>query len=407
VLKALLRSFDIFSLIFFSKAIIPLVMEVNGYDSDPVTGNSVLQRITAVIFVITVLRLVFGKRLGKTFTLVSRNIWLLILLFICIASISWSPYPDVTIRIVGSVLGTTLFAIALRIFYSESELLNLLGWSFIILILLSIVFVVFVPQWGIMTGTLSGDWRGVFIHKNRLGAMAVIAFVFSYLLAEDHKKRTYWFWAAVISVVVLFLSQSLTSILVFAVLFCAIIFRKNILELRTAHTSIVLVVYFALVLNFFGLWELTNTVDLQANTASLSRALGKSETLSGRTIIWDYVIRDIKEKPIWGYGLGAYWLGWEGYSSDIAKLRGIPAAHAHNGFLDTLIGVGGIGLLMFLMTTITGIRNAKKKLVRGYNPKLVILPLILIFFTLFYNLSETSILERSSIFWILFILSVI
>ena len=34
---------------------------------------------------------------------------------------------------------------------------------------------------------------------------------------------------------------------------------------------------------------------------------GKDQTLTGRTLIWPYVIDDISERPILGWGFHAFW----------------------------------------------------------------------------------------------------
>ncbi len=71
--------------------------------------------------------------------------------------------------------------------------------------------------------------------------------------------------------------------------------------------------------------------------------------LSGRTDIWDFVNFEIAKRPLLGWGYRSIWLvgpdsptlrvgGWIGQMPD-----------AHNGYLDTILDTGYIGLVLFLV----------------------------------------------------------
>ena len=69
----------------------------------------------------------------------------------------------------------------------------------------------------------------------------------------------------------------------------------------------------------------------------LLQFVGRDATLTGRTILWQITWQSILERPLLGYGYGAYWLSRFG---DQSYLGWVPW-HAHNGYLDMQLG-GGI-----------------------------------------------------------------
>jgi exopolysaccharide production protein ExoQ len=73
--------------------------------------------------------------------------------------------------------------------------------------------------------------------------------------------------------------------------------------------------------------------------------LGKDTTLSGRDVLWAAVWDFIKERPLLGYGYGAFWRE----SGDEARLiwasLGWYPPHAHNAVLELLLQFGVLGLI--------------------------------------------------------------
>lgn len=70
------------------------------------------------------------------------------------------------------------------------------------------------------------------------------------------------------------------------------------------------------------------------------------ETLTGRTILWDFLLDSVSGHPFWGAGFGAYWsetnILW------VQLFHGWAAPGAHNGFLDVFLNTGIVGLAFVL-----------------------------------------------------------
>ena len=76
----------------------------------------------------------------------------------------------------------------------------------------------------------------------------------------------------------------------------------------------------------------------------ISYFLGKDPTLTGRTQIWKSVGAEIMKHPILGYGYCAFWRGYQGESANSALTNGWAVTSAHNGFLQTWLTLGAVGL---------------------------------------------------------------
>src|SRR5262249_61963641 len=86
--------------------------------------------------------------------------------------------------------------------------------------------------------------------------------------------------------------------------------------------------------------------------AQFSQAVGRSADMSDRTRIWE-VLLSVPINPLLGTGYQSFWLGprvqwvW-------ARLTGDNVLEAHNGYLQTYLELGVIGLFLacaFLIAT--------------------------------------------------------
>lgn len=147
-----------------------------------------------------------------------------------------------------------------------------------------------------------------------------------------------------------------------------------------AALAVLLVVFFA------------NPADL---FFSLTDTLGKDETLTGRTDLWQIARDAISVKPFFGWG-------FDSHASVMAESAfDIPYNHYHNGYLDTLVA-GGAVLLLLVMYNLGRFCRAFFLAFR-LNPDVfpLIVPLIVL---LFFNLSEYSLLRPNSQVWAVYVL---
>ncbi len=110
----------------------------------------------------------------------------------------------------------------------------------------------------------------------------------------------------------------------------------------------------------------------------LAQILGRSETLTGRTDIWNSLLPYAKKHMIFGYGYGGFWTTY---------LREQIASNAHNGYLDTILTMGLIGFILFSCFLIKFVSVSSKLIDNEWNSAILFLGII--FMYLVHNIGET------------------
>lgn len=88
-------------------------------------------------------------------------------------------------------------------------------------------------------------------------------------------------------------------------------------------------------------------------------SLGRQEsthdlrTLTTRTPLWNYLIRQVREKPYIGYGYDSFFSATR--LEAIAAAATWGATSEHSMYLETLLGLGGVGLAAFISTFVLGL----------------------------------------------------
>ncbi|MFA4925523.1 MAG: O-antigen ligase family protein [Candidatus Aminicenantales bacterium] len=118
----------------------------------------------------------------------------------------------------------------------------------------------------------------------------------------------------------------------------------------------------------------------------LAQILGRSETLTGRTDIWNSLLPYAKKHMILGYGYGGFWTTY---------LRETIASNAHNGYLDTILTMGLIGLILFSCFLIKFVSVSSKLIDNEWNSAIFFLGII--FMYLVHNIGETLLGEFQSL----------
>lgn len=326
-----------------------------------------------------------------------RARWVFLLSLLAIASAAWSPDPWLSARRGIVLLFTTGFGAYFAVRYSPQEQRRLLACCCALAILLSIIVAVALPTYGVSEGLHQGAWKGIFGHKNGLGRMMVLSIIV-FALVEFRRKQRLLKWIFLsLAVIVLILSQSSTA-LVLAIIMTAVLVLLPILRLRT-HLIV-------------PIWLFTGAVAVAAcsyavmNADSVLQILGKDSSLSGRTMLWMVASMAISQKPWLGHGFDAFWTGLQGESGSIMSSIRWLAPNSHNGYLDLLLDLGVVGLLVYITGYIGAAWKAMKRY-RSQRSEANMWPLMYLAFILLANLTESTILTQNSIFWALYVATVV
>jgi exopolysaccharide production protein ExoQ len=177
-------------------------------------SNRLAQASYLGIYGITCLLVV--RQLERFIYVSTREPLLLLLVGIALLSVLWSVAPEVTLRRGFALLGTTMFGAYLAMRFSLREQLRLLAWALGIAALLSLVFALALPSYGVMSDARGEAFRGIYSQKNELGrvmALSVLVFFFAALGDRNHR----WFkWGGVgLSFVLLLLSSGMAALVMF------------------------------------------------------------------------------------------------------------------------------------------------------------------------------------------------
>lgn len=389
--------FSVLSLIYLSQAIIPLFLTGGANEGDGVDISSIDLSINAklglLFYLVTFVLL--GMRWKRTLTIFSSNLLLSILLVIVCFSYFWSINPDQTMRFSVYAVGTTGIGLYLATRYTLAEQMRILTWTYGILLILSLLFAVAIPQYGIMTGVHESALRGVFTHKNQFGAFMAPGGVIFLLNALRSDRHSWFYWSLlVLNCAAMVMSQSLTALATFTtMLTLCLIYRI----FRWRYEVMVSAILAVTIMCFVGLIIVAGYI----GSDSLLNSLGRDMTLSGRTYIWQYVWDQIQLRPWFGYGLSAFWNGYDGPSGYVQLAMRIAIIYAHNGFLDIWLSIGLVGFSVFVIGFFSTTAQSLA-LLRKTNSPAGFWPLLFLTYILLSNLTEGTISNFNSSYWAIY-----
>lgn len=305
-------------------------------------------------------------------------------------SFFWSEAPDLTQRRTVGVALVALYAMALRIRFTDQEFLTLFGWALLIALGTSAAMVLVAPHWAVMEYPHEGAWNGAFLHKNVLGRIAAVGILFFAFLRWTDQRATLWTGALVLAAVCLWKSQSASSLVVVVALSALGLGLRELPRRRLWRGSTAMVL--ALGLATAAFYALLN-FDL------ILQILRRDVTLTGRTPLWAALMPLLRDRLWTGYGFRAFWLGWEGPSAEVYRVLTWLPEHAHNGFLDLWLDLGLVGALLGVGLVLSPLYFHGRAATQGR--PMALFWVLLGLFVLLYNLPESYFMRPNSLLWLL------
>jgi exopolysaccharide production protein ExoQ len=331
-------------------------------------------------------------------TVVDQNGWLLVLYVFWLTTVLWSDYPLITMKRLTKDLGNIVMVlILLTERHPATAVRATLVRCAYVCIPLSLVLIRYYPSIGRLYVGYHGDvpmYVGVTLHKNSLGILAVVSVL---SIGWDLLSRIRVGGRAVVSTLfaaqvllllasshLLLVADSATSLLCLLVgvtllgLLALPILRRSswMLEVGALYTVLVL-------------WIASPVLN---PSRSVLTALGRDSTLTSRVDIW-YTVLLHAANPLVGAGFNTFWAG--------QRLRTLHDTiggiiQAHNGYLETYLNGGVVGLGLLVLVLVSAYRRLKLQLSRGGLEARV--RFTLLFIALIHNVSEAS-FNTSSLVW--------
>ncbi|WP_246251652.1 O-antigen ligase family protein [Parasulfitobacter algicola] len=309
-----------------------------------VTSSLMVQLISVAFLGLSALVLMYKPKIGRpevgTISIVCLTVWMAL-------SLLWTSDPAHSFQKTISHLGIVLFAFAtLKILTAEGVFRALVG-SAMIFIFLQLMLMLLVPMyafhnaWDFGVGEHAGRFRGSFYHKNETARILGLALL---VLLTGHEligKKWLWWMCVIAGTTMLFMSASAKLFMALP----AVGMFFLCLKWRVGWgVKIVSAAYVALI--GAVLFQVLDGLILIEHLVGLT---GRDLSLSGRDAIWAVGWPLVADSPWLGHG---YDVGWTQSAKDALYMIKGPSAvvnHAHNGYLQTLLDLGLVGLILVLI----------------------------------------------------------
>lgn len=281
-------------------------------------------------------------------TFARNNRWLIAFFIYTLISIVWSDSPLIAFKRWIKILGHPIMVLVVLTdpdpIEAVKRLFKRLGY---VLILLSICFIKYFPEWARGWDLWTGQPynAGVATNKNELGCLCLIFGMFFFwnilqaLKIENRKARLK---ELVLNLVfftlngwLLVQAQSATSfaMMILGIVVIWIVGLRFVNRRYIGAYVVTAVVLFAALEPVFGIY------------ANVVKGLGRNLTLTGRTELWESVLR-LQTDPIFGAGFESFWLG-KRLDSLWAEFFWHPL-QAHNGYIEIYLNLGWVGIFLFI-----------------------------------------------------------
>ena len=242
-------------------------------------------------------------------------------------------------------------------------------------------------------------YSGYFGGKNYLGEFAAVAFLLS--LHETRYRGLRRALGSIVvavaaSLVVLSDSKTALGLAILAPFLAGVtLFISKTMRISPA------IVLLSMPLSYAAFANLSNT-DVFGR---ISYILYGDSTLTGRTIIWDFAKYEIARRPLLGWGYQSFWLvGPDGPSIVDAPGWVKTMPNAHNGYYDTMLEIGYVGLALLVVFIVTALHAIKR--MAYHDPARAWLVLSLALFIIVHNFLESTWMRGFEFLWVVFLILV-
>ena len=308
--------------------------------------------------------IILMKRRFDWYSAFKENSWLTLLICFMCVSILWSDTPGKSFKDwVREMLAVIMGFLIVSEVNPREALQSVMRRFIYILIPLSLLLSVFFPEYGQnLYSSIEGEisWSGVSGGKNGLGRLCLISVFFlvwsmirQRQAGDVSATRYHTFIELVVLGISLLLMKgpgavgalSITSILTLVVglaTFFGLLWMKKFKRILGVNALRIIIATCIVVgtASFF--------VGGLIVGGSVTAAIGREDTLTGRNEIWARLIPDVMREPIVGHGL---------------SFSGNP----HNAYLAIILEYGFVGLLFFSMFLLSSCRKAHKELSHDYH----------------------------------------
>jgi exopolysaccharide production protein ExoQ len=309
---------------------------------------------------------VLSKRGVDLSKVTQENPWLTVFLVYCFLAIFWSDFPFVSFKRWIKIVGHPIMALVLFTEPDPKEaLVRLMKRCAYVVLPVSILFIKYYPQYGRRSSQWGGENMniGIAIDKNMLGAICLILamFLFWHLIQILRTKKSVW-------------RRNELRLILFLLLMVGYLLRQAHSATSTISLVIGGIIIWLLgrrfvdkrVIGGYAVAGLILFIIAQTTFDVFNGIVGVSghgSTFQSRVVLWHELLQ-VEINPIFGTGFEGFWLG-ERVRSLWEAVRW-AANEAHNGYLETYLNLGLVGLLILIGLLVATFRKCSGELFRDF-----------------------------------------
>lgn len=370
---------------------------------DILEGSSIDRNVFMVLIVAGLF--ILSKRRIYWSQILQSNKWFFLLFLYFGISILWSDFPVVAFKRWIKAIGDLVMVLVVLTDRDPVEAVKtMIRRCAYILIPLSILFIRYYPDLGKLYDPWEGKafYVGVATSKNMLGNLCLVCgFFFFWNFFTMWRNKNIPVEKKEVFVHILFLlmiswlllkANSATSVTGLVIgIFIVIGLGLPIIKRNVKYIGIIIF------LTTFAFLVLHLSTDL-FQTAVLG--LGRDTTFTGRVDLWKKVIH-MNPNPLIGTGFESFWLG--------DRLEKLWTEHwwhpnqAHNGYVETYLNLGWIGLSLLIGVIFSSYRNIHRALMSDFDYGRFRMAFLVI--ALVYNITEAAFKELHPVWFIFLIIA--
>jgi exopolysaccharide production protein ExoQ len=368
-------------------------------------GNSMDRAVYSVLIILAI-----GTLMSRSFkwgVFFTSNLALTLWLVFTLVSVVWSDFPFIAFKRWFRDLGNFLMILVVLSDPHPSDAARafLRRLSYLIIPLCLLLIKYYTPigmQYNVWNGV--PEYVGATTSKNMLGVACLVSGLFFFwdtLNRWPNRKegRT----RLILSVNAAFLAMTLYLLHLSSSATSAACLMLGCILMAAAHAKALrrhpgfLTVLIPVNISLYLVLAFGFGIDMNA---AITSALGRDSTFTGRTVIWHAVL-STHTNPLLGTGYDTFWLGPR--LDHVWAQTGLGINEAHDGYLETYLNLGLLGLLFLGGFLISSYRTVRKT-IEGFTG-LSCLPFALWTIVIFYNVTEAAF--KGQLIWVIFLLGAI
>jgi exopolysaccharide production protein ExoQ len=312
------------------------------------------------------------------------------------ASVFWafSPQSSLT-RFVQQVMIYTSIVLPAMLAPRTTDMMRGLFLCFALALIFNVFFVLNGAVDVVDCSAINFCYQGYFGGKNYLGECAAVAFLLSlHEIVHRGWRRILGTIVVAIAIVLVFLSDSKTA---FGLIIVSPLLAQLTLTIRKITRVSPAIILLSIPFCYTAVSNVLH-VDIMGHVAYM---LYHDATLTGRTIIWEFVQYEIAHRPLLGWGYQSFWLVPGSPSSEASGwVKLMP--NAHNGYYDTMLEMGYVGLAFLYVFIIATVHAVER--VADRDPARARLLLSLVLFFIMWNYFESLWMRGFEFLWVVFLI---